>query len=631
MLEQARKKMGNALDWWGKRQRWWWILLGALTLAWIGYDVGQMVARAGLVSLGSPTEGTVTTQQVVEKAEKGRGGRLIITSPNTARFIDRTGGTWEVTGFGDTVSRDALRRLRESRVQIDGEVSVDINSVKTSPRDLLFATLADLGVKAAFIAFYGFFVYFLLRQSRGGEKRFRKLGNGEKPDVRIVDVAGYEGPKREVTEVVEYLRDPTRFKRVGARAPNGVLLYGPPGTGKTLIAKAISGEADATFFEQAASSFIKIYAGAGAAAVRSLFAAARKAKPSVIFIDEIDAIGGSRDAMGTHDERVQALNALLSEMDGFENNEGVVVIAATNRLDSLDPALLRPKRFDRKVYIGRPSRADRLAILQRHVRSLPSIRADLAFWAGQTPGFAGADLEALVNEAAIEAARGNRDTVVNEDFAAARDRVLIGARDHSRQMTPEERTTVAGHELGHAVMRLLSGGKVEKVSILPRGQALGVTVSTQEEERVLQTVAHLKAELHVLMGGRAAEQVLFHDVTTGAADDIERASHLAREAVRRFGGDPAQGPYVPQASALLEKLEKSAQQWVHEAYAHAIETLGKHERVLRDLMPKLVNDEEIDGQTIATALGLSSDHSEGPLATDPPVTLEPHRAVASAP
>lgn len=624
MFEQARKKFGRGLEWWGRRQMWWWMILGALTLAWFGYDVGQMVARANLVSLGVASEGTINTAQVVEKAEKGHGGRLIITSPNSARFIDRSGGTWEVTGFGDDVSRDDVRRLSAARVQVDGEVKVDINAVKTSPRDLLLATLVDLGMKMAFIAFYGFFVYFLLRQGRGGEKRFRKLGNGERPPVKIADVAGYEGPKREVTEVVDYLRDPSRFERVGARPPRGVLLYGPPGTGKTLIAKAIAGEAEAAFFEQAASSFIKIYAGAGAAAVRSLFAAARKSRPSVIFIDELDAIGGSRDAMGTHDERIQALNALLSEMDGFENNEGVVVIAATNRLESLDTALLRPKRFDRKVYIGLPSRSDRLAILHRHVRSLPSISAKLDFWAGQTPGFSGADLEALANEAAIEAARGNRGTILDADFSAARDRVLIGARDHSRKMTAEERTTVSGHELGHAIMRLLGGGQVEKVSILPRGQALGVTVSTQEEERLLQTMAHLKAELHVLMGGRAAEEVLFGQVTTGAADDIERASHLAREAVRRFGGDPALGPYMPKAETLIEKLEVAASQWVHEAYAYALTTLRDHEPALRELMPRLVTEEELDGATIARALDLPSVClSKGPLATDPPVTLGP--------
>lgn len=612
MLGRTGKRLGQALDWWGKRQWWWWLLIGALTLSWFGYDVGQMVARAGLVSLGAPTEGALSTPQMVDKAEKGSGGRLIITSPNSARFIDRQGGTWEVTGFGDTVSRDDLRRLRAARVQLDGEVTVDINAVKTSPRDLLFATLVDLGVKATFIAFYGFFMYLLFRQARGGERRFRKLRNGEKPQVRIADVAGYEGPKREVTEVVDYLRDPSRFARVGARPPRGVLLYGPPGTGKTLIAKAIAGEAEAAFFEQSAASFVKIYAGAGAAAVRELFSAARKASPSVIFIDELDAVGGARGGVGTHDEREQTLNQLLVEMDGFEASEGVIVIAATNRLESLDPALLRPKRFDRKVYIGKPGRTDRVAILARHAQALPSLKADLDFWANQTPGFAGADLEALVNEAAIEAARDNRDCVTDADFAAARDRVLIGARDHSRRMTQEERRTVAGHELGHAIMRLMGGGKVEKVSILPRGQALGVTVSTQEEERLLQTEEYLRAELGVLMGGRAAEKVLFDKVTTGAADDIERASHLAREAVRRFGGDPQSGPYLPQAPALAEKLEAAAATWVHDAYNHAVNELTDHRDVMMALMDRLVANEEMDGAVIAQALKLPA-RSGGPL------------------
>jgi cell division protease FtsH len=618
MLGQVRKRLGRALDWWGKRQIWWWLLVGAVSLAWFGYDVGQMVTRAGLVSLGAPTEGAMTTDQMVAKAEKSNGGRLIITSPNSARFIDRTGGTWEVADFGDTVTRDDLHRLRDARVQLDGEVSVDVNAVKTSPRDLLFATLMDLGVKITFIAFYGFFMYFLLRQARGGEKRFRKLGNGERPNVRIQDVAGYEGPKREVTEVVDYLRDPARFARVGARPPRGVLLYGPPGTGKTLIAKAIAGEAAAAFFEQSAASFVKIYAGAGASSVRSLFAAARRSSPSVIFIDELDAVGGTRGGVGTHDEREQTLNQLLVEMDGFEDAEGVIVIAATNRLESLDPALLRPKRFDRKVYIGKPSRADRVAILERHAQALPSLEAHLEFWANQTPGFVGADLEALVNEAAIEAARANRGTVTDADFAAARDRVLIGARDHSRRMTPDERRTVAGHELGHAIMRLKGGGQVEKVSILPRGQALGVTVTTQEEERVLQTEAYLRAELGVLMGGRAAEQVLFGKVTTGAADDIERASHLAREAVRRFGGDPQRGPYLPQAAALQEKIEEAAATWVHTAYDAAIQILTEHKSVLEKLLSPLVEQEEMDGAVIAQALGLTQP-APGPLEGETPM------------
>lgn len=629
MLQNISNHLGKGLDWWGRRQLWWWLLLGGLTLGWIGYDVGQMVARAGLVSLGGPTVGTLTTADMVAKADQSPGGRLIITSPNSARFIDRTGRSWEVADFGDSITQDAVRRLIKDDVQVDGEVTVDIKAVKTSPRDLLLATLMDLGVKLAFIAFYAFIAYVMLRQSRGGERRFRRLTDSNRPHVKISDVAGYEGPKTEVTEVVDYLRDPERFKRVGARPPRGVLLYGPPGTGKTLIAKAIAGEAQAAFFEQSASSFVKVYAGAGAAAVRSLFAAARKSLPSVIFIDEIDAIGGSRDALGSHDERVQALNALLVEMDGFEDNEGLVVIAATNRLESLDQALLRPRRFDRKVYIGRPGRTDRHAILRLHARNLPALEADLGFWAAQTPGFVGADLEALVNEAAIEAARGRRDLVVDSDFAAARDRVLIGARDHSRKMSTQERETVAGHELGHAIMRLLAGGQVEKVSILPRGQALGVTVTTQEDERLLQTAEHVRAELRVLMGGRAAEQVLFGHVTTGAADDIERASTLAREAVRRFGGDPQGAPYLPQAASLLEKLEVEAQAWVGEAYTHAVRTLTTHEAELRHILPKLVAEDEMDGASIAAQLK-GALPAEGPLVLDPPAVLGPERSVSAS-
>jgi cell division protease FtsH len=593
------------LEWWGRRQVWWWSLLGALTLAWFGYDVGQMVTRASLVSLGAPTEGTLSLPDVLKKTEGGGGGRIIITSPNSARFLDRSGGTWEVPGFGDRVARDDLRRLRENRVSIDGEVSVDIAPVKTSPRDLVMATLVDLGVKLAFIAFYGFLMFIIFRQVRGSsQRRFRKIGQGNQPTVRISDVAGYEGPKREVTEVMDYLRDPARFKKVGARPARGVLLYGPPGTGKTLMAKAIAGEAQANFYEQSGSSFVQLYVGAGAAAVHALFVEARKHRPCVIFIDEIDAVGGERGAVGTHSEREQTLNQLLIEMNGFDENDGVVIVAATNRIESLDAALLRPGRFDRKVYIGRPGRSDRIAILHQHARTLPSVEANLDFWAGQTPGFVGADLEALVNEAAIEAARGNRDSITDADFAAARDRVLIGARDHGRQPTLAERTTVAGHELGHAVMRLLSGGQVEKVSILPRGQALGVTVSTLEEEPLLQTAAAIQKELRVLMGGRAAEQVLFGEVTTGAADDIERASKLARDAVRRFGGVLTEGPYLPENAQASEAHSKEAARWVQEAYREAVTMLEARKAVLDALTPLLIKEEEVDGAVIAAELGL---------------------------
>lgn len=614
MFATFQKRFLMGLEWWGRRATWWWLLLAVVTLTWCAYDVGQMVARSSLVSMGSPAQGTLSVQQVVDRASDG--GRLIITGPTTARFIDPMGKTWEVPGFGDRVSREDLRALRANHVNIDGDISVDVAPVKTTPRELIFATLADLGIKLSMLALYGGLIYFILRQIRGGgQRRFRKMDAASANRVRIEDVAGYEGPKQEVMEVVEYLKNPERYDRVGARPARGVLLYGPPGTGKTYMAKAIAGSAQANFLVQSGSSFVRLFAGAGAASVSALFAEARRMRPSVIFIDEIDAVGGHRGQVGSHGEREQTLNQLLVELDGFENNEGLVVIAATNRLDALDPALLRAGRFDRKVFIGPPGRADREAILRQHIKTLPAqvrCEVDFSFWAGQTPGFVGVDLAGLINEAATEAARANRDRIIDADFSAARDRVMMGARDHGRQLTSKERATVATHELGHALVRLANGGRVEKVSILPRGQALGVTITTLEEEALLQTHRHLQAELQVLMGGRAAEEVMLGEVTTGAYDDIERASRLAREAVRRFGGDLSQGPYLPEATSgsSADELEKLARQWVHEAYQTARQVIERHRQVLETLTPHLIQMEEIEGSWVSRALNSPEEPGE---------------------
>lgn len=595
----------KGVGWWGRHQRYWWMAVAALTLTWLAYDVGRVVARADLVRMGGEPRGALELPQVEERAQEMGGGRLLITSSRSARFLDASGQAWEIPTFGATINRGSLERLRQNKVSVDGEVSIDLTPVKTSPQDILAATFFDVLIKLGFIGFYVFIIYIVLRHlSNSKGQHYRSVGQGNKPDVQIADVAGHDGAKREVLEVVDYLKNPQRYEEMGARPPRGVLMYGPPGNGKTLLAKAIAGEANAHFLEQSASSFIEVYAGKGAQNVRRLFDEARKNLPCVVFIDEIDTIGAAR-ASGGHEERIQTINALLVEMDGFGKNDGIVVVAATNRLDVLDEALVRPGRFDRKVHIPLPSREDRLAILRVHANKLPRMRANLEHWASQTQGFSGASLASLVNEAAIEAARGRATYITDVEFAAARDRVLIGALDTTRRHTDRDRNFVAYHELGHALMRLRMGGKVEKVSIQPRGMALGVTVTTNsEDESSLRTEEEIRQEIAVLMGGRAAEQTFCGAITTGAADDMSRASELARQALLHYGFEE-HGPYIPKSPELIKEMEEKARELVVKAYAKAVAVMQENEALVRALVPELIEKEELSGEVLEAALAAS--------------------------
>lgn len=597
-------KFWKAVGWWGRHQRYWWWLVAGVTLAWLAYDVGRVVTRADLVRMGGTPRGAMTLQAAEEKALALGGGRMLITSPQSARFLDAAGQAWEIPDFGSTVNRGALERLKTAGVALDGGVSIDLVPVKASARDVLATTLFDILIKLGFVAFYAFIVYMVMRYlSNNNRQRFRSIAQADKPSARIADVAGHQGAKLEILEIVDYLREPERYKLVGARPPRGVIMYGPPGNGKTLLAKALAGEAQAHFLEQSASSFVQIYAGEGARAVRRLFEEARKFKPCVVFIDEIDAIGQAR-AQGGHDERIQTLNALLTEMDGFADNDGIVVVAATNRLEVLDEALIRPGRFDRKVSIPLPARDDRLAILKVHAARLPAISANLDHWANQTQGFSGASLASLVNEAAIEAARLDRPEVTDIEFASARDRVLIGARDIARRPNGRDRRFVAFHELGHALMRLSVGGQVEKVSIQPRGMALGVTVTSMaDDEALLMTESEIKQEIAVLMGGRAAEAVFCNAITTGASDDMARASQMARQSVLRYGFE-SHGPYVPESKVLLKQMEVKARALVMSAYDQALATMGAHKEAIEALAESLMVEEELEGETIRQRLGL---------------------------
>ena len=496
----------------------------------------------------------------------------------------------------------------------------------------------------------GVFIWFARRGRKqiGGIMSFgrskAKLYDEERPSTRFTDIAGYEGSKAEVMEVVDYLKHPQRYAQAGAVGPKGVLMVGPPGTGKTLLAKAVAGEAHVPFFALSGSSFVEMFVGVGASRVRSLFADARQHAPSIIFIDEIDAIGGRRGpgGFGSNDEREQTLNQLLSDMDGFEPGANVVVMGATNRAEILDTALLRPGRFDRTVEIPLPNQKERMAILAIHGRGRrlgPDVDLDVV--SRGTPGFSGADLANLVNEAAINAVRDGRDVLSAADFAAARDRLLIGRRDGSNALLPEEKRSVAVHESGHALVALLSehADPVAKVTILPRGAALGVTEQLPESERHLYPQSYLTDSLAVRLGGRAAEIIVLGEPSTGAADDLAGATDLATRMVREWGFSAEVGPigYGPEGPSrdnpfagrpYAEETQRSIDQEVakllREAESRATTLLRQNLDTLRQVVDLLLERETVDGSDLAAIVGVPERH------TGPELVWAP-RAVAMTP
>jgi cell division protease FtsH len=463
----------------------------------------------------------------------------------------------------------------------------------------------------------------------GAGRSRAKVFDAERPQTRFTDVAGYEGAKAEIAEVVDFLRHPDRYSRAGATPPRGVLMVGPPGTGKTLIARAVAGEADVPFFSVAGSSFVELFVGVGAARVRDLFNEARKRAPAIIFIDELDAIGQRRAGSGavvSNDEREQTLNQLLSEMDGFDPTVGIVVLAATNRPEVLDPALLRPGRFDRQITIPLPTLTERTAILKVHVRDKhldPDV--DLEVVARGTPGFSGADLANLANEAAIVAVRNGRDIITAEDFDAARDRIILGRREGSNVLLPDEKHAVAVHESGHAIVAALSprADPVAKITILPAGQTLGATQQLPFVERHLYGEDYLTQALAVRLGGRAAELVELGQGSTGAANDLASATDLAVKMVREFGLSPALGPVGypeggsvflggggpgmssrPFAEATQAEIDSEVSRLLREAEETATTLLRGHQTELRQLADLLVEQETIDGEAVYDLLGV---------------------------
>jgi cell division protease FtsH len=470
---------------------------------------------------------------LVNKADQGQVKSVQIQG-SSGTATDKDGGQHDVV-FGDSTATvaDTLTKA-----------GVDVSYKSSSNGGYLLQVLLP---NIIFLLLIGGFMYYILRQTQSGNNQAMSFGRsrarmvaGDKPAVTFADVAGVDEAKQELTEVVEFLKYPEKFVALGARIPKGVLMVGPPGTGKTLLSKAVAGEAGVPFFSISGSEFVEMFVGVGASRVRDLFDQAKKNSPCIVFVDEIDAVGRQRGAGlgGGHDEREQTLNQLLVEMDGFDTNTHVIVIAATNRPDVLDPALLRPGRFDRHVTLDRPDIKGRRQILDVHCRNKPLEAAvDLDVLARQTPGFSGADLSNLINEAAILAARANKKVIGMDELEEAIARVIAGPEKKSRRISEKEKEVIAYHETGHAlVMKSLPlCDPVHKVSIISRGMALGWTMALPAEDKYLVSREELKQEIAGLMGGRAAEEIVFGDVTSGAENDIQRATQMARRMVTQWG------------------------------------------------------------------------------------------------
>ncbi|MFL6202346.1 MAG: ATP-dependent zinc metalloprotease FtsH, partial [Thermoanaerobaculia bacterium] len=489
-------------------------------------------------------------------------------------------------------------------------------------------------------------ILFMRQMQTGGNKALSfgkskaKLLNTSGKKVTFKDVAGVEEAKEELQEIVEFLKEPQKFQKLGGRIPKGVLLMGPPGTGKTLLARAIAGEANVPFFSISGSDFVEMFVGVGASRVRDLFEQGKKNAPCIIFIDEIDAVGRHRGAGlgGGHDEREQTLNQLLVEMDGFESNEGVILIAATNRPDVLDPALLRPGRFDRRVVVDRPDIHGRTGILKVHTRNIPlSENVDLSRIARGTPGFAGADLSNLVNEAALIAARRNKKKVDMEDFEYAKDKVLMGVERKTMMLTDDERRITAYHEAGHALVAVFTPGAdpLHKVTIIPRGRALGLTMQLPTEDKYTYKKQYVEAQISILMGGRVAEEITQDDITTGAGNDIERATDMARRMVCEWGmsdlgplsygakDEPvflgrefAQRADYSQDTAI--RIDREVTKIVSAAYERATGILSQNREVLDRIARDLLERESLDGEEVYTIVRELTGHGPAPTRDVPP-------------
>ncbi|PWB75823.1 MAG: cell division protein FtsH [Anaerolineales bacterium] len=568
----------------------------------------------------STTTEPLTINEVAQDIKAGKVARVVIDSDDSLRVIYTDGDENGVESYKEAGSTfvDQLLALGVTPEQL----SSDNVKIEVKPPSQ-WAGILSGALYILPVIFMAGVLWFIFRQAQGSNNAAMSFGksrarmfSGEHPTVTFQDVAGAEESKQELAEVVEFLKEPQKFIQLGARIPKGVLLVGPPGTGKTLLAKAVSGEAGVPFFSISGSEFVEMFVGVGASRVRDLFDQAKRHSPCIVFVDEIDAVGRQRGAGlgGSHDEREQTLNQMLVEMDGFDTDTNVIIIAATNRPDILDPALLRPGRFDRRVTLDRPDMKGREEILKVHVKGKPlEPNVDLGSLARGTPGFVGADLENLVNESAILAARRNKKSIGQAELEEAIERVVMGPERKSRLISDEEKRIIAYHEAGHAVVgnAIPEADPVQKVTIVGRGQAGGLTWFRPDEDRLLYSRKKLLANLAYMLGGRVAEELVFDDITSGASNDIEQVTRLARSMVTRLGMSSELGPMLygqkeeliflgreiseqrDYSEAIAEQIDSEVRKIVDESYKLAKKLLTKYRKQLDAVAQKLLEVETL--------------------------------------
>ena len=576
------------------------------------------------VNRESTTEESLTINEVAGDIMAGKVARVVIEDGDNLRVIYKAGG--------EAQTRTGLESYKESNsTLVDQLLALGVTADQLSSENVTievrppsqWAGIVSGALYILPVIFMAGVLWFIFRQAQGSNNAAMSFGksrarmfSGEHPTVTFQDVAGVEESKQELAEVVEFLKEPQKFIQLGARIPKGVLLVGPPGTGKTLLAKAVSGEAGVPFFSISGSEFVEMFVGVGASRVRDLFDQAKRHSPCIVFVDEIDAVGRQRGAGlgGSHDEREQTLNQMLVEMDGFDTDTNIIIIAATNRPDILDPALLRPGRFDRRVTLDRPDMKGREAILKVHVKGKPlEPSVDLGSLARGTPGFVGADLENLVNEGAILAARRNKKSIGQIDLEEAIERVVMGPERKSRLISDEEKRIIAYHEAGHAVVMnaIPEADPVQKITIVGRGQAGGLTWYRPEDDRILTSRKKMIAALAGLLGGRVAEELVFDDITSGASSDIERVTQMARMMVTRLGMSSDMGLMTygqkeeliflgreiseqrDYSEAIAEKIDAEVRKLVDDSYKLTKKLLSKYRDRLDAVAQKLLEVETL--------------------------------------
>lgn len=573
-----------------------------------------------MVQRDTTSEESLTINQLAEDIQLGKVSRVVIDADDSLRVVYTSGTEEGVESYKEPNSTlvEQLIALGVTQEQL----SPDNVKIEVKPPSQWTGFLSG-ALYILPVIFMAGVLWFIFRQAQGSNNAAMSFGksrarmfSGEHPTVTFQDVAGAEESKQELAEVVEFLKEPQKFIQLGARIPKGVLLVGPPGTGKTLLAKAVSGEAGVPFFSISGSEFVEMFVGVGASRVRDLFDQAKRHSPCIVFVDEIDAVGRQRGAGlgGSHDEREQTLNQMLVEMDGFDTDTNVIIIAATNRPDILDPALLRPGRFDRRVTLDRPDMKGREAILKVHVKGKPlEPNVDLGSLARGTPGFVGADIENLVNESAILAARRNKKSIGQPELEEAIERVVMGPERKSRLISDEEKRIIAYHEAGHAVVgnAIAEADPVQKVTIVGRGQAGGLTWFRPDEDRLLYSRKKLLANLAYMLGGRVAEEIVFDDITSGASNDIEQVTRLARSMVTRLGMSGELGPMMygqkeeliflgreiseqrDYSEAVAEQIDSEVRKIVDESYKLAKKLLTKYRAQLDAVALKLLEVETL--------------------------------------